>query len=87
MDDGGFKAFLMSAQLGAAMKSVADDLAAQANRSGRSEYESRRSVVSGGRDNSPRAGAEVVESRRSWPDVRARHLLNVTKLFRVRGGG
>lgn len=87
MDDAGFQAFLLSPQLGRAMRGVADQLADQANRSGRSEYVSAQTVVSGGRSNSPRSGAEVRESRRSWPDVRARHLMNVTRAFRARGGG
>lgn len=87
MDNGGFRAFLNSPELGRSMLGVAQQLAAEANSSGRSEYEAVQTVVSGGRDNSARSGAEVRESRRSWSDVRSRNLLNVTKAFRSRGGG
>lgn len=87
MDDRGFKAFLMSPELGRAALGVAQQLAGQANQSGRSSYTAVSMTVSGGRRNEPRAGAEVQETRRSWSDVRARHLRNVTLAFRARGGG
>ena len=86
-DDQGIRAFMNSAELGRAMTGVAQDLAAQANSSGRSKYGVRSRTVQGGWRASDRAGAEVYEADRSWADVRARHLRNVTKQFRVRGVG
>lgn len=87
MDERGFKAFLNSPELTRIAMGVASQLSDEANASGRSDYEAVPTVVSGGRNNAPRSGAEVRESRRSWPDVRARHLMNVTRAFRARGGG
>lgn len=86
-DPAGMRAFVSSQMVGAAMVSVASQLASAANQSGRSTYTARAATVQGGRQNSDRAGAEVVESDRSWADVNARHLRNITNTFRSRGGG
>ena len=88
IDGAGMREFANSRMMADAMFPVAEQLASEANATGRSTYDARRATVDGGRDNSPRAGAEVVESERpSWADVNNRHLVRVTQGFRMRGGG
>lgn len=83
----GMKEFAQSDMVGKAMHDVARDLAADANATGRSDYEAREAAVRGGRNNSKRAGAEVEETTRHFSDVRTRHLIDITNQFRMRGGG
>lgn len=86
-DPAGFRQFMSSAEISKAMTNVADQLASQANSSGRSSYGVRPRTVQGGYRASDRAGAEVYETERHYADVRTRHLRNITKQFYIRGGG
>lgn len=70
-----------------AMRTVAEDMAAQAMREGKSLYKVNSRTVQGGRYATNRAGAEVVETQRDYRDVRHRVLVNISKTFRMRGGG
>lgn len=83
----GTRELMNSKMVGDAMGSVAADMASQANTVGRGSYESRQVTVSGGWSNTQRAGAEVVETVRYWPDVRDRVLVNLSNQYRMRGGG
>lgn len=86
-DARGFREFMNSQTVGSAMRSVADDMASQVNQQGRGDYEARNRTVQGGRRADDRAGAEVVEARRDWGDVRRRRLVNLSRQFTMRGGG
>lgn len=76
-----------SRMVGDAMRSVAADMAAQANAQGRGRYEAAPRTVTAGWRNTERAGAEVVESRRDYRDVRNRTLVNLSRQYTMRGGG
>lgn len=83
----GTREFMNSAMVGSAMRSVASQVAGQANAAGRSRYEVRELQVTGGWRNTSRAGAEVYEANRDYRDVRDRVLVNVSRQFYMRGGG
>ena len=70
-----------------AMRGVAAEMAAQANQQGRGYYEAQPRTVQGGWGATNRAGAEVVETRRDYRDVRRRTLVNLSRQFTMRGGG
>lgn len=86
-DSRGTREFMNSQMVGDAMRSVAADLAAQANAQGKSTYEAVPRTVTAGWRNTERAGAEVRETERSWSDVHRRTLVNVSRQYRMRGGG
>ena len=83
----GTREFMNSQMIGTAMRGVAGQLSGQANAAGRSRYEVRELTVTGGWNNSSRAGAEVYEADRDWRDVRNRVLVDVARGFHMRGGG
>lgn len=89
-DHEGMHDFVNSSQVGRAMADVARDMASIATQTGESEYGHRERIVTGGRDNSERAGAEVYDMRRergepspdAWP---SRVLVNLARSYRMRG--
>ena len=86
-DSGGTRQFMNSQGVSEAMRAVANEMAAQANQQGRSSYEAQARTVQGGWSASNRAGAEVVETQRDYRDVRHRVLVDISRTFRMRGGG
>ena len=94
-DSGGTRQFMNSKGVSDAMRGVAAEMAAQANQQGSGGYEAQPRTVQGGWSASNRAGAEVTEiashpSERTvgaWRDAKVRHLVNISRQFRMRGGG
>lgn len=87
-DSQGTRQFMNSKMIGDAMGKVAADFRAQLREQGaKSSYEARQRTVTGGRNASNRAGAEIVETDRYWGDVKRRRLVNLSRQYRMRGGG
>ena len=87
-DSGGTRQFMNSQGVSEAMRAVANEMAAQANRESKGGgYEAQARTVQGGWSASNRAGAEVVETQRDYRDVRHRVLVDISRTFRMRGGG
>lgn len=86
-DSRGTREFMNSQEVGAAMRNVAADMASQINRDGKGDYQANQRTVQGGWSATDRAGAEVVETRRDWSDVKRRRLVNLSRQYTMRGGG
>ena len=86
-DSGGTRQFMNSQGVSNAMRAVAEDMAAQAMREGKSLYRVNSRTVQGGWSASNRAGAEVTHADYDYRDRRRGTLVNISRTFRMRGGG
>ena len=84
-DDDGLRDIGSSPAMSAAVMSVAERLAGNAQAVGAGTYEAKPATVTVGWQNERRSGAVVRESNRDWRDSRDAILIRVTKAMEVRG--